>query len=408
MSIVKETSHRPGIEEYYTNSNLNPNPNPNNNSIDIDNDDNNDGANEALLNSMIGSLLEKDVHEQVKDYYFSQRGTKRPHDDNDYDTSSSSSSSTHSSYYFSSGQASSSSNNTSYTNESVNSTFFGSNFSEDMEEEEEEEASPISCTRLPTGESAKKLSRTLAGPLPLEVVDEDGDYHTTNRMLFPPQPQTRDVEDDDGLGLLLSLRRPPPLASNEESKKKRLDIEWSLKMAELSKWEAPKTSSEEEDYFAALRYNEERTRPGCNAMEKQVIINAEMRGILIDWLSEVTDWYGLNEEILFLSVNYVDRFLCVRGVDKQAFQMLGLAAMFSASKYEELDPPTSSDFAVMINKSTPNTLINRMEIVLGAGIGFDYCVATSLAFLKALTSFDKRALPSPDHFQQAFSCAIVI
>jgi hypothetical protein len=46
-----------------------------------------------------------------------------------------------------------------------------------------------------------------------------------------------------------------------------------------------------------------------NYMEQQPEINHKMRLILIDWLVEVMDEYKLEDETLFLAVNFVDRYV---------------------------------------------------------------------------------------------------
>ena len=44
-------------------------------------------------------------------------------------------------------------------------------------------------------------------------------------------------------------------------------------------------------------------------MVKQPDITFGMRSILIDWLVEVGEEYKLKNETIYLSVNYIDRFL---------------------------------------------------------------------------------------------------
>jgi cyclin A len=60
-----------------------------------------------------------------------------------------------------------------------------------------------------------------------------------------------------------------------------------------------------------------------NFMEHQSDINSPMRTILIDWLIEVADEYKLNDETLFLCVQYVDRFLSTVNVTRSKLQLLG-------------------------------------------------------------------------------------
>ncbi len=58
-------------------------------------------------------------------------------------------------------------------------------------------------------------------------------------------------------------------------------------------------------------------------MDHQSDINSAMRTILIEWLIEVADEYKLNDETLFLSVQYVDRFLSTVNVTRSKLQLLG-------------------------------------------------------------------------------------
>eukprot|EP01052_Picozoa_sp_SAG31_P014463 SAG31_NODE_900_length_11140_cov_3.806086_3_plen_67_part_00 len=66
-------------------------------------------------------------------------------------------------------------------------------------------------------------------------------------------------------------------------------------------------------------------------MEAQKDINANMRGILVDWLVEVAEEYKLHTETLFLSVNYIDRYLSRNNVERGKLQLVGITAMLIAS-----------------------------------------------------------------------------
>lgn len=68
------------------------------------------------------------------------------------------------------------------------------------------------------------------------------------------------------------------------------------------------------------------------------------RLILVDWLVEVAEEYKMKRETLCLAVNYVDRFLSVMSVFRSKLQLVGAAAMFIASKYEEIYPPDVNEF----------------------------------------------------------------
>jgi len=98
------------------------------------------------------------------------------------------------------------------------------------------------------------------------------------------------------------------------------------------------------DIYRYLRECEERHRPKPHYMRKQADITPGMRSILIDWLVEVAEEYKLQNETLYLAVSFIDRFLSHMSVLRGKLQLVGTAAMFIASKYEEIYPPEVSEF----------------------------------------------------------------
>lgn len=76
-------------------------------------------------------------------------------------------------------------------------------------------------------------------------------------------------------------------------------------------------------------------------MRKQSDINAKMRSILFDWLVEVHLKFKLVPETLFMTCGLIDRYLEKEKVMRDKLQLVGIAAMFIASKYEETFAPES-------------------------------------------------------------------
>lgn len=69
-----------------------------------------------------------------------------------------------------------------------------------------------------------------------------------------------------------------------------------------------------------------------------------MRAVLIDWLIDVHLKFKLVHETLFMSINLIDRYLSKNNVVRSNLQLVGVAAMFIASKYEEIYAPELKDF----------------------------------------------------------------
>ncbi|KAF5725311.1 hypothetical protein HS088_TW23G00032 [Tripterygium wilfordii] len=86
------------------------------------------------------------------------------------------------------------------------------------------------------------------------------------------------------------------------------------------------------DIYNHLRATEVNKRPSTDFMERiQTDINANMRSILVDWLVEVAEEYRLVPDTLYLTVNYLDRYLSGNVMNRQRLQLLGVACMMIAA-----------------------------------------------------------------------------
>uniref|UniRef100_UPI003AAB87AA G2/mitotic-specific cyclin-B1 n=1 Tax=Centroberyx gerrardi TaxID=166262 RepID=UPI003AAB87AA len=102
-------------------------------------------------------------------------------------------------------------------------------------------------------------------------------------------------------------------------------------------------------------------------------VTGNMRAILIDWLVQVNMKYSLLQETMYMTVAIIDRFLQDQPVPKKQLQLVGVTAMFIASKYEEMYPPEISDFAYVTDRAYTTAQIRDMETkilkVLNFGLG---------------------------------------
>ncbi|TPX58058.1 hypothetical protein PhCBS80983_g03384 [Powellomyces hirtus] len=95
-----------------------------------------------------------------------------------------------------------------------------------------------------------------------------------------------------------------------------------------------------DDIFEYLLKLEEITMPNPNYIDIQEGLAWSMRSILIDWLIELSNHFRLLPETLYMAVNIIDRFLTDRPVSMNKLQLVGLASLFIASKYEEVNAPS--------------------------------------------------------------------
>ena len=99
----------------------------------------------------------------------------------------------------------------------------------------------------------------------------------------------------------------------------------------------------------------------ANFLLKQNEVNDRIRGILIAWLIEIHYKFKLIPETLYLCCNIIDRYCEKKQIAKDNFQLIGVAAMFVACKYEEIYPPEIKDFIFVSDKSYTRKQILEYE-----------------------------------------------
>ena len=107
-------------------------------------------------------------------------------------------------------------------------------------------------------------------------------------------------------------------------------------------------------------------------------INEKMRGILIDWLVDVHIKFKLRPETLFLTVNLIDRYLEKISIPRQKLQLVGVASMLIACKYEEIYAPETKDFVFVTDKAFTREEIHDMEGKILSTLEFNLTSTSSL------------------------------
>ncbi|XP_033951941.1 G2/mitotic-specific cyclin-B1-like [Pseudochaenichthys georgianus] len=111
-------------------------------------------------------------------------------------------------------------------------------------------------------------------------------------------------------------------------------------------------------------------------------VTGNMRAILVDWLVQVSLKFRLLQETMYLTVGIIDRFLQDNPVPKKQLQLVGITAMFLASKYEEMYPPEISDFAYITDKAYTTAEIRDMEMAILRVLKFQLGRPLPLQFLR--------------------------
>ncbi|KAL3621101.1 hypothetical protein CASFOL_036013 [Castilleja foliolosa] len=125
---------------------------------------------------------------------------------------------------------------------------------------------------------------------------------------------------------------------------------------------------------------EVKRRPLSNYMENvQDDLNPAMRSKLVNWLFEVADDYKLVSDTLYLTVNYIDRYLSAHKLVRNKLQLLGVSCMLVASKYEEISPLHINDFCF-----TKDEVVDMERDVLKL-LNFEMGYPTTKTFLRIFT-----------------------
>ena len=128
--------------------------------------------------------------------------------------------------------------------------------------------------------------------------------------------------------------------------------------------------------------------PNPHYMDIQTEIQWSMRAVLIDWLVQVHARFSLLPETLFLTVNYIDRFLGVKIVSIGKLQLVGATAILLASKYEEINCPSLQEIVYMVDKGYSGDEILKAERFMLSMLGFELGWPGPMSFLRRVSKAD--------------------
>ncbi|KAL3434649.1 cyclin-like protein [Aspergillus tetrazonus] len=142
------------------------------------------------------------------------------------------------------------------------------------------------------------------------------------------------------------------------------------------------------EIFDYLRELEMETLPNPDYIDHQPDLEWKMRGILVDWLIEVHTRFRLLPETLFLAVNIIDRFLSAEVVALDRLQLVGVAAMFIASKYEEVLSPHVANFSHVADETFSDKEILDAERHILATLEYNMSYPNPMNFLRRISKAD--------------------
>lgn len=107
-----------------------------------------------------------------------------------------------------------------------------------------------------------------------------------------------------------------------------------------------------------------------------------MRSVLIDWLIDVHLKFKLRPETLYLAVNLIDRYIACAFIPKHNLQLVGIASLYIAAKYEEIRPPPLKNFLYVTDDAYDKEELIEMEGKIVNSLKFKLTVPTARFFFE--------------------------
>jgi G2/mitotic-specific cyclin 1/2 len=223
----------------------------------------------------------------------------------------------------------------------------------------------------------RKIPASTSSTLKEEPTQEDGEpvrkkAHTTE----PEKRVTAEPKVDDSKPLVTELpivHEFPAGVADLDSE----DIEDPQMVAEYVN-----------EIFEYLRDLEAKSAPNPQYMAHQDDLEWKTRGILVDWLIEVHTRFHLLPETLFLAINIIDRFLSEKVVQLDRLQLVGITAMFIASKYEEVLSPHVANFRHVADDGFSEAEILSAERFILSTLNYDLSYPNPMNFLRRISKAD--------------------
>jgi hypothetical protein len=110
-----------------------------------------------------------------------------------------------------------------------------------------------------------------------------------------------------------------------------------------------------------------------------------MRHILIDWLVDVHQSFELKEQTLYLAMAYLNEYAAHYEITKHEYQLVGIACLWIASKFEEIYPPRMQNYVQVTDSCYSVAELKAMEGKILLALKFNLNYTTPLQILEAVT-----------------------
>lgn len=245
-----------------------------------------------------------------------------------------------------------------------------------------------SMHNVPASFKESAVTPALSEPEEFWDEDDDGDYDDQDQAYTTAHSyKSRDLTTGNVTTML------GPRVTNKVQKElddARREVEATTSPDELEEefWDVTMVAEYGEDIFEYLRELEIKMLPNPHYMESQTEIQWSMRSVLMDWLVQVHSRFNLLPETLFLTVNYIDRFLSCKVVSVGKLQLVGATAILLAAKYEEIHCPSLEEIEYMVDNGYSADEILKAERFMLSMLSFELGWPGPMSFLRRVSKAD--------------------
>ncbi|PVU96295.1 hypothetical protein BB561_001265 [Smittium simulii] len=142
------------------------------------------------------------------------------------------------------------------------------------------------------------------------------------------------------------------------------------------------------DIMSYLQSIEHLTCPDSNYLARQAEITPSMRQNLVNWIASIHHSLLMLPETFFLAINIIDRFLEKRFVSQNKIQLVGVIALYIASKYEEITTPTLAEYLKFVQLPNVASQFCNAERFMLRVLDYDMSFPGPLSFLRRISKAD--------------------
>ncbi|KAK7220283.1 hypothetical protein V2G26_008286 [Clonostachys chloroleuca] len=224
---------------------------------------------------------------------------------------------------------------------------------------------------------------------PEEYWDEDDEDYDDQDQAYTTAHSFRSRDMTTG-GPTTLLQPKVSLRIQRELEEARIEVEQTRQPEDIEEeaWDVSMVAEYGEEIFEYMRELEVKMLPNPHYMDIQTEIQWSMRSVLMDWLVQVHSRFSLLPETLFLTVNYIDRFLSQKIVSIGKLQLVGATAILVASKYEEINCPSLQEIVYMVDNGYTAEEILKAERFMLSMLQFELGWPGPMSFLRRVSKAD--------------------